>query len=70
MKLNVDFLRSMLVEEAHGKYSELARLLKLDVALLYRIINNQSNAGLKTISRIMDYCKNNSKDYSSLIFLD
>lgn len=70
MVVNIKKLRELMNRYADGNYNEFARLTQINVSLLYRILNYNAGAGVKTINAIIDFCKNNNLDYKEYIFLD
>ena len=56
-------------EHCNGNYNAFARATHINVAILYRVLNNKANAGLKTINKLIDYLKANSLVIENYIFL-
>lgn len=69
MKLNIENLKQLMNEECNGNYNAFAREIGINVAALYRVLNNQSNAGLKTINKIIAYLKLKKLVVEDYIFL-
>lgn len=70
MQLNIKNFRLLMEERAGGNYNQFARLLNINVAHIYRILNKKKVAGKKVIDAVIQFCKNNNLDYLSYIFLE
>lgn len=54
-----------------GNYNAFARELGLNVAHLYRTLNNpNSKAGAKFLGSLMNFCERKNLDYKDYIFLN
>lgn len=69
MKLNIEHLRTLMREKYDNNYHSFARALGFDVSALYKILNGQYNAGLKTINKIIAFLKSNNFKVEEYIFL-
>ena len=69
MKLNIKALRNLMKEQCGGNYNAFARETGINVSLLYKLLNDQAQAGLKTINRLIDYLKANGFRVEDYIFL-
>lgn len=69
MYLRKDKLRELMLEKANGNYHELARLLGVNVAQLYRILNSNGQAGPKFLGKLMAFCRREGLDFEHYIFL-
>ena len=69
MKIKIEKLKELMQDRYNGNYNAFARDAKIDVALLYRIMNGQANAGMKTINSLIEYLKANSLKVKDYIFL-
>ncbi|ATO38723.1 UNVERIFIED_ORG: hypothetical protein BDK47_110123 [Anoxybacillus amylolyticus] len=70
MYVNKDKVKVLMEERANGRYRKFARMLNLDVAHLYRVLNSKSMAGPKFLGRLKKYCDENGLDFEEYIFLD
>ena len=68
MRLNIEKLRALMQEKCGGNYNAFARETGINVALIYRILNEQGNAGLKTLNKLIDYLVANSLNVNEYIF--
>lgn len=68
MTLNYDALKRLLNDAFDGNYNAFARAMNIDVAQLYRILNGNGSVGLKTLNKIVDFCKENDLDIHEYIF--
>lgn len=69
MKLNIESLKNLMNEKHLGNYNAFARATGINVALLYRLLNGQAQAGLKTINLLIEYLKANKLSVEDYIFL-
>lgn len=69
MYVKKDRLRELMLEKANGNYHELARLLGVNVAQLYRILNKDGQAGPKFLGKLMAFCQKEGLDFERYIFL-
>lgn len=69
MKLNIQALKKLMQEKCYGNYNAFARETGVNVSLIYKILNGQASAGLKTLNRLIDYMKANNLDVENYIFL-
>ena len=69
MNLNVEALKKLMQEKYGGNYNAFARATGVNVALLYRIMTGQGNAGLKTINELVAFFKANDLKVEDYIFL-
>ncbi len=68
--IDKDKLKGLMEERANGGYRKFARMLGLDVAHLYRVLNSNSMAGPKFLGRLKKYCDENGLNFEEYIFLD
>lgn len=69
MKIKIEKIKQLMEERHNGNYNAFARATGINVALLYKMLNNKANAGLKTINRLIDYLKQNNLNVEDYIFL-
>lgn len=69
MKINVEALKVLLKEQCSGNYNAFARESGINVALVYRILNEQANAGLQTINKLIAFIDNKGLKIEDYIFL-
>lgn len=69
MKLNIENLKALMAETYNNNYHAFARAIGLDTAALYKILNNQINAGLKTINKLIEFLKMENLSVNKYIFL-
>ncbi len=69
MQIKIEKLRQLMDEKCSGNYNAFARETNINVALLYRLLNKQANAGLKTINTLINYLKANNLSVEDYIFL-
>ncbi len=69
MQLKIDKLKELMDEKCTGNYNAFARETGINVALLYRLLNKQANAGLKTINALISYLKAKNLPVEDYIFL-
>ena len=69
MKLKIEMLKKMMDEKHDGNYNAFARATGINVALVYRLLNGQAQAGLKTINLLIEYMKKNDLKVEDYIFL-
>jgi len=68
MELNKVELKKLLYERFNGNFTKMARELNVNVAQLYRILENNSNAGSKFFGKLMSWCKQNYVDHGKYFF--
>lgn len=69
MKINIEKVKELMAERHNGNYNAFARATGINVALLYKMLNNKANAGLRTVNRLIDYLKQNGLNVEDYIFL-
>ena len=69
MVVNIDELRKLMNENANGNYNEFARQTGIDVGQLYKVLNREVGAGTVTISKLINYIKQNGLRVEDYIFL-
>lgn len=69
MKLNIPAIRNLMDNRCGGNYNAFSRETGINVAFLYRILNEKCSAGLKTYNRLIDYLEKNDLIVSDYIFL-
>ena len=69
MQIKIDALKELMVNDYAGNYNLFARETGINVALLYRVLNNKANAGLKTINMLIDFLKKKDLKIEDYIFL-
>lgn len=70
MYVNKEKVKKLMEKKADGNYRKFARMLNLDVAQLYRVINSDSLAGPKFLGKLKKYCDEHNLDFDEYIFLD
>lgn len=70
MKLNVEKLKELMEKKFDSNYHLFAKALNIDAAHIHRILNDKRGAGVKVISGIMNYCKENNIPFEEYIFFD
>ena len=68
MKLNVDAMKKLMKERYNNNYNAFSRATGVNIALLYRILNEQCGDGVKTLNLVMDFFKSNDLVY--VIFMN
>ncbi|MGE5631591.1 MAG: hypothetical protein ACM3TR_10915 [Caulobacteraceae bacterium] len=71
----MDIIKEKVIElmerYCEGNYNAFARELGLNVAHLYRTLNNpNSKAGAKFLGSLIDFCERKELDYKEYIFLN
>lgn len=69
MQLNKKAFKSLLNSEFNGNFNKMSRELDVNVAQLYRILEKDSNPGVKFLSKIITWCNQHDKNYNDYIFL-
>lgn len=69
MQIKIDKLKQLMDAECAGNYNAFARETGINVALLYRLLNKQANAGLKTVNALINYLKLKNLPVEDYIFL-
>lgn len=69
MKIKIEALKELMQEKCNGNYNAFARETGINVALLFRLLNNQAQAGLKTVNLLIAYIKANELKVEDYIFL-
>ena len=69
MRLNIEALKKLMQEQYGGNYNAFARDTGVNVALLYRMLNDQAQAGLKTINTLIEFFKAKELKVEDYIFL-
>lgn len=69
MRLNVEAIKTLMKESCMGNYNAFARESGINVALLYRILNGQANAGLQTINKLITFINSKGLKIDDYIFL-
>ena len=67
LKLNITEFKNLFEVRFKNNYNFAGRELKIDPAHIYRVVNNESKAGLTFISNLMEYCKENKIDYAKYV---
>lgn len=67
--VNKERLRKLMNDRFDGNYNKFARALDVNPAQLYRILENDSQAGALFLGKLMSYCNANSLDFEKYIFL-
>jgi len=68
MILNKEALISLIDNEFDGSVYKAAMSFGLSYSGLFKLINYNRKAGLKTITAIIDFCGNNNLNYTDYIF--
>lgn len=67
--VNIVNLKKLLSERYKNNLSAFAKEMEMSKSTLSTILNSSRNAGVKTINKIIVYCKKNKLDVSNYIFL-
>jgi hypothetical protein len=71
LKLQKEKVRGLMKDYAKDNYHELARMLGLDAAHVYRTLNNPgAGAGPKFLGALFTFCKERKLNFQEYIFLD
>ena len=54
----------------NGNYHECARALNINSSTVWRVAKGSSSAGLKMLTKLMQYCNSNNLNYKEFIFLE
>ena len=69
MNIKIEAIKKLMQDKCNGNYNAFARETGINVALLYRLLNKQAQAGLKTVNILIDYLKKNGLKVEEYIFL-
>lgn len=70
LEINKNKIRELMNNYCNGNYTAFARALNLNVAHVYRTLNNSSSkAGGKFLGAIISFCEKHKLNYKEYIFL-
>ncbi|MFD1362688.1 helix-turn-helix domain-containing protein [Lentibacillus salinarum] len=70
MYLNKQRTKQLMNKKSDGNYNKFARKLNVDPGQLHRILNSESNAGPKFLSKLAAYCLSENIDFNDYIFFE
>lgn len=69
MELNKEMFIKLFDTKFNASYAEASRQLGVASAQIFRIINNDGNAGAKFLGKLITYCDTHKLNFRNYIFL-
>lgn len=69
MYINKDGFIKLVETNFNGSCNKCAKALNVAPSTIWRVVNGSSNAGIKLLTNLMQYCNSNSLKYEDYIFL-
>jgi len=68
--LNKQRMKQLMNKKTGGNYNQFSRMLNVDPGQLHRILNSNSNAGPKFLSKVAAYCFFENIDFNDYVFYE
>ncbi|WP_297422692.1 hypothetical protein [Clostridium sp.] len=69
MDMTKEAIKKLIDEQFDGSYNKCARSLDLVPSTVWRIANGNSKAGIKAITKVMEYCNDKDISYEKYVYL-
>jgi hypothetical protein len=68
--INIKSFKKLIKAKFKNNLHECARALKVNPSTVWRVVNENSNAGTKFLGNLIEYCNSNDLNFNDYIFLN